>query len=217
MSCRPRGAGPQSPPLGALAQYPAIPMERGGCSARDSRMLGVWSRHPWEWGWRGVSLKQAAENWVPLGLLGRALCSGCPPEAVPKEGGQRGLPEQGLERAALTASKAGRPLWSQKPLCPRKHTHVGSRRGFGRRLFPRPCCSAAPVTEAWGPPGFAAPAVPSLSLGWVSAQGLRGRARRAPSCQPGHRTKDVTDAAGKLRQGLWWGVGAACCVPAGTG
>lgn len=54
-SCQAPGGGPQSHLCGSLDSCPAIPMERGVCSARDSRMLGVWSRHPWEMGLGEVS------------------------------------------------------------------------------------------------------------------------------------------------------------------
>ena len=160
---------------------------------------------------RGISPKQAAENPGSIRAPGQRVPLGFAHlESGAKEGGQ-GFARSGAWRgAALTASRGLEAPVGQKPPCPRKHTR-GQLHGFGRPVTAKgPCCTAAPATEACGPPGFAAPAVPSLSLRWVSGPGALWEGTRKPlpaNPATGPRLRDR--CTGKQAGPLVWGGGAA--------
>lgn len=208
------GGGPQSHLCGSLAQLSRH--RRGGgrvlCWEQQDAGGGA-PAPPGDGAGRGISPKQAAENPGSFRAPGQSIqLRFAHLEGGAKEGGQ-GFARSGAWRgAAVTASRGLEAPLGQKPLCPRKHTR-GQLHGFGRRVTAEaPCCTAAPATEACGPPGFAALAVPSLSLGWVSGPGALWEGPRKPlpaSPATGLRLRDR--CTGKQRRGLWCGVGEPPC------
>ena len=115
---------------GAWHSCPAITVEGAGCSAGNSRMLGVGPRHPREMGLGEASPRsRLLRTQVPSGLLGRASSSGLPTwKAVPRRvvKGLPGVgPGEGLPSLPL---KAWRPLWVRSHSAPGS-TPVGSYMG----------------------------------------------------------------------------------------
>ena len=206
--------------VGAGHSCPAIAMGWGGCSAGGGvpAPLG-------DGAGRSVSLQQGGENpgstrapgqSAPLWkVVPRRVVKGLP-RAAPGEG----VPSLPLEGpGGPSGSEATLP---QEARC-RGYTHkahalctpTGGHMGMVCRSLPRlPTVRQRQSLSPGGLPGFAAPAVPSLSLRRVSGPGAPWERPRKPlpaSLATGPRPRDRW--MGKLRQGLWWGVGEPpCCT-----
>lgn len=184
---------------------------------------------PGRWGWEKCLPAAGGENPGSTRAPGpNAPLRFAHLESGAKVGGQGFAQSRAWRGSALTASRgAWRPLWVRSHSAPGSkvqgvHTQ-GTRpvhtrgwpHGHGRPFTSKaPYCTAAPVTEAWGPPGFAAPAVTSLSLRRVSGPGTPWEGPQKPlSASPATGPRLRGQWVGKLRQGLWWGLGEPpCCT-----
>lgn len=133
----PRGGPSESPLREPGTAAPPSPWSGEGALPGTAGCWGRGPSSPGRWGWRGVSLKQAAENPGSTGTPGQSTLLRLPTgKAVPRRV-VKGLPGAGPgEGLPSLPLEAGRPLWVRSHPAPGS-TPVGSRRGSVGRLFPR--------------------------------------------------------------------------------